>query len=790
MLNNYASRLASFNNLFGVNASTDNVCFLTGTPKKCQAEISAPSMVTNCASVQLTLVNGCPFAIFVAGAVQVNLTAGATEIKNVPKVSSAQRLWANTDCDKPNNALCSLSAAMPPISLFEWTFDADGKQTYDVSYVDGANVPISVQVPNCPSVTYDTKLGNSLDQLADTVPEAMKMVDSNGKKRVKSVCLAYGTDSVCCRNSHNQPETCGPTHGWTSDQIAGYNAMRAAFPTSYSYAYDDRIATEPTFGAVQNRHFLTKKPIKMMRIKEAIQRRKLIQQLNDEYLVSQIDSESHPFMRSRSSKLSSQTGLSPWALSSTGGDVFGAGGDDSVLLSTAGPTSEPFTSFAAFEQYQQQQQREYLSLAQFVGEFNAKLSDGHRRALRVTWNRLTEPPKTSGRGMLKIMEKIFENLMSKNPEVKHCFYRSAFVKCLMERKQRKAALRKASSNSGSCPEQCRAETIVTVRDHAHLMIELIDGVMCILFDVPFQKPIWDPATIGRAHARLIPFGFDKKLWHSLGEVFAEVMFCQDCVRAYPLAASAWSMFSVALTDKMFHHTKMPRCSSSTISGDWSKQSSLSITAEHSTTVTAITVDAVVQSLSHDLQQRALISLQGNTKFAGGSAASSFRHRKLTKASLRLVNDAPPHARRASPSQQHQRSRKTKRQCTSSTARRRGAFAVQRLKRSPSVGANALKQIMPITAATVANLRLCQAPAFFSRTVSTSLGGMPSTSLGESSSAVAVTAPAIGGATTGTVLNNTSRSSTANSGRKVPVQRQKPIEQRSTTATSTPTINAK
>ncbi|KAL3109811.1 hypothetical protein niasHT_013028 [Heterodera trifolii] len=254
----------------------------------------------------------------------------------------------------------------------------------------------------------------------------------------------------------------------------------------------------------------------MMRIKEAIQRRKLIQQLNEDYLVSQIESESHPFLRSRSSKLSSQTGLSPWPFSSTGDAL--TFGDESA---TGGATSEPLNSFAAFEHFQQQQQQEYLSLAQFVGEFNAKLSDGHRRALRVTWNRLSEPPKTSGRGMLKIMEKIFESLISKNPEVKHCFYRSAFVKCLEERKQRKVAQRKASSDCGNCPEEQRGETIVTVRDHAHLMIELIDGVVSILFDVPTQKLIWDPATIGRAHARLIPFGFDKELWHSLGEVFAE-----------------------------------------------------------------------------------------------------------------------------------------------------------------------------------------------------------------------------------------------------------------------------
>ncbi|KAL3101703.1 hypothetical protein niasHT_028906 [Heterodera trifolii] len=164
------------------------------------------------------------------------------------------------------------------------------------------------------------------------------------------------------------------------------------------------------------------------------------------------------------SKLSSQTGLSPWPLSSTGDAL--TFGDESA---TGGATSEPLNSFAAFEHFQQQQQQEYLSLAQFVGEFNAKLSDGHRRALRVTWNRLSEPPKTSGRGMLKIMEKIFESLISKNPEVKHCFYRSAFVKCLEERKQRKVAQRKASSDCGNCPEVQRGETIVTVRDHVYLV---------------------------------------------------------------------------------------------------------------------------------------------------------------------------------------------------------------------------------------------------------------------------------------------------------------------------------
>ncbi|KAL3100861.1 hypothetical protein niasHT_029282 [Heterodera trifolii] len=479
----------------------------------------------------------------------------------------------------------------------------------------------------------------------------------------------------------------------------------------------------------------------MMRIKEAIQRRKLIQQLNEDYLVSQIESESHPFLRSRSSKLSSQTGLSPWPLSSTGDAL--TFGDESA---TGGGTSEPLNSFAAFEHFQQQQQQEYLSLAQFVGEFNAKLSDGHRRALRVTWNRLSEPPKTSGRGMLKIMEKIFESLISKNPEVKHCFYRSAFVKCLEERKQRKVAQRKASSDCGNCPEEQRGETIVTVRDHAHLMIELIDGVLSILFDVPTQKLIWDPATIGRAHARLIPFGFDKALWHSLGEVFAEVMFCQECVRAYPLAASAWSMLAVAITDKMFRHTKMPRCKLSGVGGDWSKKSSLALTAgggDQSTTIASLTpLDTAVHSLSHNLQQRVLVSLHGFPTFAGGSAASSFRCRKFAETSARrhaLSGEGGAPQLQCQPQQQRQQ-HNVRVSCNSSASVRQCLHAMHRIGRSPSdddgeMSAAPIKQTkLPcLTAAAVANRRLGQTPAFFSRTVSTSLSGMPSTSLGESSS---------------------------------------------------------
>uniref|UniRef100_A0A1I7XIR0 Protein kinase domain-containing protein n=1 Tax=Heterorhabditis bacteriophora TaxID=37862 RepID=A0A1I7XIR0_HETBA len=72
-----------------------------------------------------------------------------------------------------------------------------------------------------------------------------------------------------------------------------------------------------------------------------------------------------------------------------------------------------------------------------------------------------------------------------------------------------------------------------------------------MFEGPVYKLGLDPDSIGSAHSRLAPLGFDRRMWHVLGECFAEVMFMQDCIRAYPHAPSAWSLLSVAMTDKMY-----------------------------------------------------------------------------------------------------------------------------------------------------------------------------------------------------------------------------------------------
>jgi hypothetical protein len=231
----------------------------------------------------------------------------------------------------------------------------------------------------------------------------------------------------------------------------------------------------------------------MMRIKEAIQRRKLIQQLNDEYDEYSSSIYHDPELKKENSL-----------------------GSDSISLDIT------------------PEDQRLHNLKLFVHDLKQRLTYPQRRALRVTWKRLSEAPKTSGRGNLQIMEKIFDRLIEQEPSIMSIFYRSAFIKCIEDRKKR-----------------CPGKSIATLRDHAHILIDFIDGILNVMFEQPLTKSVWDPISIGRLHSKLIPLGFERQIWLKLGECFAEVMFSQECVRAYPHAASAWSLLAVSCTDKMY-----------------------------------------------------------------------------------------------------------------------------------------------------------------------------------------------------------------------------------------------
>ena len=94
--------------------------------------------------------------------------AGAVQEFDVPENWISGRLWGRTGCDfstpLPGSTQCVTGACnggllcdpqtgtgVPPASLAEWTFGGDGIDWYDVSLVDGSNIPMSITAEGCPT---------------------------------------------------------------------------------------------------------------------------------------------------------------------------------------------------------------------------------------------------------------------------------------------------------------------------------------------------------------------------------------------------------------------------------------------------------------------------------------------------------------------------------------------------------------------------------------------------------------------------------------------------------------
>ncbi|VDM43936.1 unnamed protein product [Toxocara canis] len=260
----------------------------------------------------------------------------------------------------------------------------------------------------------------------------------------------------------------------------------------------------------------------MMRIKEAIQRRRLIQEMNDDWNAYEEELADEP---------------------STFGTLY-------PKTSFAGNRSQP-TAQCEEDQGSTNSINAELALQRFAQTLNARMNTLQKRALRITWKRLSEAPRTSGRGTINIMEKVFEKMVERCSDMMPIFYRSAFLSCVEDKKR---------SRKSFHPQR----TIATIRDHAHLLADFIGDILCAMFDTPLQRSPLDPQSIARTHLRLEPLGFQRQLWDLFGETLAEVMFSQECVRAYPHAASAWSMLSVALSDSFHAASKKSKISSASM----------------------------------------------------------------------------------------------------------------------------------------------------------------------------------------------------------------------------------
>ncbi|KAJ2922123.1 hypothetical protein H1R20_g14974, partial [Candolleomyces eurysporus] len=230
------------------------------------AALSALILASGAAARTFTVYNACPFTIWPAIFTDLNVgsakpnhvtgwAAGSfTKVTfSVPDNWRAGRIWGRRNCDfsRPGPQSCltggcngglvcdeRTGAGVPPASLAEFTLGSDGWDWYDVSLVDGYNLPVRISNNvGCPVAECATDLGPNC-------PQALKgPFDSSGfPVGCKSACFANldgnpGNSRNCCTGQFSTPATC-PASG-----VAFYDYFKSRCPRSYVYAYDEGSGT-------------------------------------------------------------------------------------------------------------------------------------------------------------------------------------------------------------------------------------------------------------------------------------------------------------------------------------------------------------------------------------------------------------------------------------------------------------------------------------------------------------------------------------------------------------------
>ncbi|KAL5546048.1 hypothetical protein UlMin_005735 [Ulmus minor] len=212
-------------------------------------------------SAKVTIKNNCPRTIWpatqISGGQQLSITgfglaSGASNTIDIPPPWNG-RFWARThcmtntagkftcdtgDCGSGQVSCNGLSGA-PPATLVEITSQPNGGQDfYDVSYVDGFNIPASI-VPE--GGNGDCKPSRCTVNINAICKPELQVKTTEGKViGCKSACAAFGDPKYCCTGDFNKPETCPPTY---------YSRFfEEQCPEAYSYAYDDKNSTFTCFG--------------------------------------------------------------------------------------------------------------------------------------------------------------------------------------------------------------------------------------------------------------------------------------------------------------------------------------------------------------------------------------------------------------------------------------------------------------------------------------------------------------------------------------------------------------
>jgi len=211
---------------------------------------------------RFTFTNQCPFTVWVGalGAPGKVIPQGGGWRLNSRQSNTIElpdhwsgRFWGRTNCvngacetgDCGRREQCQGAGGQPPATLAEFTLNGDGgKDYYDVSLVDGYNLPMRIAtVPGTWVRTsgdrYDCTTAGCNSDLNAICPAELRVQKNGHTIACKSACEALNTDVYCCRGAHNKPETCKSTQ-WPVNYPS---VFKRACPDAYSYAYDDHTST-------------------------------------------------------------------------------------------------------------------------------------------------------------------------------------------------------------------------------------------------------------------------------------------------------------------------------------------------------------------------------------------------------------------------------------------------------------------------------------------------------------------------------------------------------------------
>ncbi|GFY81772.1 pathogenesis-related thaumatin superfamily protein [Actinidia rufa] len=217
----------------------------------------ANSALTSSFASAFTITNNCPYTIWPgtlagSGTPQLSSTGflldsgQSVQIPTIPGWSG--RIWGRTGCQFDESGVgtcqtgdcggkleCDGMGATPPASLFEITLGTgDEKDFYDVSIVDGYNLPLVA----APQGDYGgCNATGCVSDINTGCPKELQVVDGDGGREeggvvaCKSACGAFGLDQYCCSGEFGNPTTCRPSYYST--------IFKRACPRAYSYAFDD-----------------------------------------------------------------------------------------------------------------------------------------------------------------------------------------------------------------------------------------------------------------------------------------------------------------------------------------------------------------------------------------------------------------------------------------------------------------------------------------------------------------------------------------------------------------------